>query len=51
MFSGCALLTTLPENLLPATKLEEACYNRMFNDCTSLTTLQENLLPATTLAP
>ena len=47
MFNGCSSLTTLPENLLPATTLAEYCYNRMFNGCSSLTNAPK--LPATTL--
>ena len=49
MFSGCASLTTIPSNLLPATTLRAYCYQYMFQDCTSLTTIPSNLLPATTL--
>ena len=49
MFSGCNLLISLPENLLPATTLAENCYNRMFYNCSSLTAAPK--LPATTLAP
>ena len=49
MFSGCNLLTTLPENLLPATKLAANCYNYMFYGCKALTNAPK--LPATTLAP
>jgi hypothetical protein len=46
MFDGCTSLTTAPE--LPATELNDGCYQRMFDGCTSLTTAPE--LPATTLA-
>ena len=49
MFSGCTSLTTIPSNLLPATKLRAYCYQYMFNGCTGLTTVPSNLLPATTL--
>ena len=48
MFSGCTLLLSLPENLLPATTLASYCYYNMFNGCSSLTTAPK--LPATTLA-
>lgn len=37
----------IPENLLPATQLENSCYAYMFDDCDSLTDIPENLLPAT----
>ena len=50
MFSGCTSLTTVPSNLLPATKLRAYCYQYMFYGCSSLTTVPSNLLPATTLA-
>ena len=46
MFNNCSSLTTAPE--LPATTLENNCYQNMFYGCTSLTTAPE--LPATTLA-
>jgi hypothetical protein len=42
MFAGCTGLTTAPE--LPATNLQEGCYNEMFLGCTSLTTAP--VLPA-----
>ena len=48
MFSGCTSLTTIPNNLLPATTLAGMCYSSMFEGCTSLTTIPN--LPATTLA-
>ena len=51
MFYGCKGLTTIPSNLLPATKLVSYCYSSMFYGCTSLTTIPSNLLPATKLAP
>ena len=37
MFQDCTSLTTVPEQLLPATTLAEGCYNKMFGQCTSLT--------------
>ena len=46
LFSGCTSLTTAPE--LPATTLEQDCYESIFDGCTSLTTAPA--LPATTLA-
>lgn len=49
MFDGCTSLTTIPSNLLPATKLGWNCYDHMFSGCTSLTTIPE--LPATKLEP
>jgi hypothetical protein len=49
MFYGCTGLTSIPENLLPATTLASYCYRNMFFGCTGLTSLPENLLPATTL--
>jgi hypothetical protein len=50
IFLNCDGLTTIPENLLPATTLAEYCYQTIFANCTGLTTIPENLLPATTLA-
>jgi hypothetical protein len=50
MFYKCTGLTSLPENLLPATTLAEYCCYYMFYGCTGLTTLPSGLLPATTLA-
>jgi hypothetical protein len=50
MFYRCTGLTSLPENLLPATTLAKNCYQYMFWYCSGLTSLPENLLPATTLA-
>ena len=49
MFKGCTSLTTVPENLLPATDLTGAnnCYQGMFQGCTNLTTVPK--LPATKL--
>lgn len=51
MFMRCTGLTSIPDNLLPATDLSSAasCYSQMFKGCTSLTTLPATLLPATTL--
>ena len=46
MFSGCQSLTKAP--ILPATRLNEFCYEFMFSGCQSLTKAPE--LPATTLA-
>ena len=46
MFYGCTSLTQAPT--LPATTLENYCYNGMFKGCTSLT--QAPALPATTMA-
>jgi hypothetical protein len=37
MFYGCTGLTSLPENLLPATALVSYSYNCMFYSCTGLT--------------
>ena len=45
MFEECKSLTAAPE--LPATTLENDCYENMFNGCTSLATAPN--LPATTL--
>jgi hypothetical protein len=45
MFYGCTSLTQAPE--LPATTLDNSCYNELFRGCTSLTQAPE--LPATTL--
>jgi hypothetical protein len=45
MFLRCSSLTTAPE--LPATTLEEGCYQGMFEGCASLVTPIE--LPATLL--
>ena len=50
MFHGCTGLTTIPDNLLPATTLATGCYENMFSGCTGLTTIPDNLLHATTLA-
>jgi hypothetical protein len=50
MFSSCSGLTSLPENLLPATTLADRCYHYIFSGCTKLTSIPEKLLPATTLA-
>ena len=38
MFSGCTSLTQAPE--LPATTLEEGCYEKMFNKCTKLSRIK-----------
>ena len=46
MFSGCQSLTKAP--VLPATRLDQCCYEFMFSNCQSLTKAPE--LPATTLA-
>ena len=46
MFSGCQSLTKAP--VLPATRLNQSCYEFMFSNCQSLTKAPE--LPATTLA-
>ena len=45
LFNGCSVLTSAPE--LPATTLEEDCYQGMFFNCTSLKSAPK--LPATTL--
>ena len=47
MFSSCSSLTTVPENLLPATTLANDCYKYMFGYCSSLTNAPK--LPATKL--
>ena len=47
LFENCTSLTKAP--VLPATKLDQACYYHMFEGCQSLTKAPE--LPATTLAP
>ena len=44
MFEKCSGLTAIPEGLLPATKLENACYQEMFSGCSRLTNISENLL-------
>ena len=46
LFENCGSLTKAP--VLPATKLDQACYCYMFSGCRSLTKAPE--LPATTLA-
>lgn len=50
LFSGCSNLYTYVHKkiILPATTLEECCYQDMFYGCTSLTTAPE--LPALTMA-
>ena len=49
MFKGCTSLTTIPNNLLPATTLTFMCYSNMFKGCTSLTIIPEGwYLPAQT---
>jgi hypothetical protein len=50
VFQGCTGLTTIPENLLPATTLASYCYQNMFHSCTGLTTIPANLLHSATLA-
>ena len=52
MFKGCKYITSIPENMLPASDLEgkDYCYSSMFAKCTGLTTVPEGLLPAKTLA-
>lgn len=52
MFAGCNGLTSIPNNLLPATNLTGAfyCYHNMFGGCTGIQNIPEGLLPATTLA-
>lgn len=47
LFGGCTSLTSAPE--LPATTLNDYCYEYMFNNCPNLVNVPE--LPATTLAP
>ena len=44
MFNYCLGLTTVPENMLPATTLSSNCYKRMFANCRNLTT--HMILPA-----
>ena len=46
LFDGCTSLTKAP--ILPATTLDDSCYNGMFSGCQSLTKAPE--LPATILA-
>ena len=46
MFNDCSSLVNIP-SILPATELEDYCYQQMFQGCTSLVTAPE--LPATTL--
>ena len=46
LFSGCYLLTTMPD--LPATILKTGCYSDMFFD-TGLTDLSNKVLPATSV--
>ena len=48
LFENCTGLTSAENLILPATTLEEGCYNSMFYACTSLTVTPK--LPATTLA-
>lgn len=50
MFRGCNLLTTIPNDYLQATTIENSCYAQMFYDCKSLESVPFDLLPATTLA-
>lgn len=48
MFAGCTGLKTVPEDLLPAVKMNERdCYREMFAGCTSL--IKAPALPATEL--
>lgn len=47
LFSGCTTLISAENMALPATTLEESCYQAMFKGCTSLTTAPQ--LPATSL--
>lgn len=49
LFKDNTKLTDASGLLLPATTLDESCYEDMFNGCTSLTTVPEKLLPATEL--
>lgn len=56
MFESCSGLTTIPEDMLPATDLTTTvaghgqCYGSMFQACTSLVSVPKNLLPATKLS-
>ena len=43
-FNNCKKITTIPEDLLPATKLAEGCYEGMFQGCTNI--LKSPVLPA-----
>lgn len=51
MFQGCTALTSIPQNLLPATTLATNCYAGMFQNCTNLTSIPANLLVAYTMGP
>lgn len=48
LFSGCQQLTDASRLILPATKLQTSCYERMFAECRGLTSAPK--LPVTTLA-
>jgi hypothetical protein len=50
MFRSCVGLTSIPEDLLPATVLTGNCYRNMFYGCNGLTSIPEKLLPSLTLA-
>ena len=47
MFAGCTSLSTVPNDLLPATELAKQCYAGMFHNCSNLLIAPE--LPAMTL--
>ena len=49
LFAGNTTLIDASELLLPATQLQESCYQQMFESCNNLTKAPK--LPATTLAP
>lgn len=48
LFQVCTKVVDASNLILPATTLDQGCYNYMFTSCTSLTTAP--ILPATTLA-
>jgi hypothetical protein len=51
IFRSCSGLTSIPDNLLPATTLANYCYSYMFFGCSGLTSVSSNLLPATSTNP
>lgn len=50
LFEGCAGISSISSNFLPATDLTNYCYAYMFNNCVGITAFPSSLLPATTLS-
>lgn len=50
LFEGCAGISSISSNFLPATDLTDYCYAYMFNNCVGITAFPSSLLPATTLS-